>query len=386
MMWHMRTSRWALISLVLMLSACGDDHEETEQHTVWVRATQQTIQPRLYYRGVIRPIRLYTVSSPVDGYALTVPKLFGDQVKRGEVLFSLSAPKAEKAFRESLMTYLKNKDVYETSLSQLENERSLLKEGIISKNDFRAKRSKLEAEYLQMLQQRTELNDHSQILGVSGLTLSKLKLHDQAALQKVLSTLHHVSVRAPIAGSVLPPNGLLGHGAKEKRIEPGSQLEHGQTLAYIGDLSGVMVEVAVSEHDIARLKPGLHAIVTGDAFPGIQLKGSVESIDLYGVKPAKADGRTSAKFPVRIAVPALSKQAIRCVKPGMSAMVELQLSSMQRLIVPIAAVHESNGRRFVMVKRGERQIQIPVHTGPTTQGGVVITSGLSAGEQVATAH
>lgn len=41
----------------------------------------------------------------------------------------------------------------------------------------------------------------------------------------------------------------------------------------IGNLSGFMITLPVSEININRLQPGLKAIVTGDTFLGITLEG-----------------------------------------------------------------------------------------------------------------
>lgn len=367
----------------VLLSACDETKSASSTVQKWATVYERSVEGRLHYQGTIRPIALHAVSSQVDGYALVVPKRFGVRVEQGSPLFEVSAPKAEKAFRESLIRYLKDKDAYDTGQKQLKNDALLFKEGIISKNAFDSRRSKLEAQYLQTLQDQTELTFNQKLLGIQSDLLTQLHLHDQKRLQTILGKLHHVTILAPQAGSLLPINGMLELGAKAKRIEPGSKIEHGQILTYIANTDGVMVEVTVNEHDVVRVKKGLRATITGEAFPGVKLKGIVQSVDLYGIVRGTRNGSVSAKFPIRIVVEHLTAQQKKQIKPGMSALVTLHLPHVTHVLVPIPAVHIEDGRYFVLKRSGSLTQKTPVLVGATTREGVAILSGLKAGDQVA---
>ena len=60
----------------------------------------------------------------------------------------------------------------------------------------------------------------------------------------------------------------------ERKLARGTSVEQGEGLLTLGDLDGFTVAGRVDEVDVARIRPGHRATVTGDAFPGVALRGT----------------------------------------------------------------------------------------------------------------
>jgi len=138
----------------------------------------------------------------------------------------------------------------------------------------------------------------------------------------------------------------------------------------------------VSEIDINRVKPGQKAIVTSAALPGMTFKGLVKSV---GSQARLANGGGGlATFPVTVIVPKLTPKQRKFIRVGMSAKIEISIANPKKIMVPIAAVKQKDGKITVTIVDASGQHKtVPVRTGRTTpMGMVVIESGIKSGEKI----
>ena len=133
---------------------------------------------------------------------------------------------------------------------------------------------------------------------------------DQAQLN-----LDHTVIRAPF-------DGVVGNGA----AEPGEYVQPGQRLVALVPVDAVYVDANFKETQLADLKPGQTVAVTVDAYPDLDIKGTVVSVapasgSVFSLLPPdNATGNFTKivqRIPVRIRLPA-DVTADGLIRPGMS--------------------------------------------------------------------
>lgn len=171
-----------------------------------------------------------------------------------------------------------------------------------------------------------------------------------------------VPFAAPISGFV-----------RMAAIFEGQQVEPGMELLTITDLSQVWVEAAVFESDVARVRPGLSALLSAPYDPGVRTSCRVVNIDPF----LDADSRT---LKVRLRCPNRGL----ALKPGMFTSVDLKAESKEGVMVPSTAVVDLGLQQITFVEQPER-VFTPrvVEVGLRGEGHVQILAGLEAGERVA---
>lgn len=188
-------------------------------------------------------------------------------------------------------------------------------------------------------------------------------------------------VRAPVSGIVVKSAGGGTVGGKVvKTAERGEVFQAGEVLLAIGDLTAFSVVSKVDEVDVTKVRPGQKVFVTGDAFPGTRLSGTIRSIS-----PQAEEGgvRATPSFQVNMAMDALTAEQRQRILVGMSANVDIVVyEKPDALMVPVTAVGTDGDRRFV-VRRGPRGIEkVDVQTGATTLDAVEVTQGLQPGDVI----
>jgi cobalt-zinc-cadmium efflux system membrane fusion protein len=172
------------------------------------------------------------------------------------------------------------------------------------------------------------------------------------------------SVRAPIAGVVV----RVAKG-------PGAQVGPGEPIVEIIDAQKVWLEVLVSERDVARLGRISRATFATPAAPDKEYTATL--VDRGTI--VNPQSRT-------ITMVFEAANADQALRAGQQATVRLDSEQrVEALLVPVEAVLESEGKRFVYVLRsGEEFERRDVTVGDEYGDRVAILSGLKAGERVVT--
>ncbi|MCJ8191930.1 HlyD family secretion protein [Sphingomicrobium aestuariivivum] len=144
----------------------------------------------------------------------------------------------------------------------------------------------------------------------------------KAAIEQARLNLRYGMVRAPISGVV----------TKSQKVLPGQSVIPGVGLMSIVRDDTAWVEANFKEGDLSRMTTGLPATVRFDAYPGLVVKGHVETIGAgtgseFSVLPAQnANGnwvKTTQRVPVRIA---FDEAPARDMIAGLSVEVEVELA------------------------------------------------------------
>ncbi|MDP1755633.1 MAG: efflux RND transporter periplasmic adaptor subunit [Methylotenera sp.] len=201
----------------------------------------------------------------------------------------------------------------------------------------------------------------------------------EAELKTAHARLQQVKARADVSNNQSRYSALVADRdgvVTQIHAEPGQVVEAGEMVAQVVDTQQIEVLVAVPESRMQRLKIGDQATIKLWADRAKTYRGEVREI-------APAANAATRTFDVRVTI----KNADDAIKLGMTAGVSFgQHHALAEIIIPSTALTQHDGKTSVWVI-DERGIATPrqVIAGAYSEAGVVITSGLQAGEMVAIA-
>ena len=170
-------------------------------------------------------------------------------------------------------------------------------------------------------------------------------------------------VYAPISGTItsMPQN-------------VGATVTTGSVVAMIGDISNLQATARIPERDIAVLKNGLPAVVTFEAYPGVEFAASV-----FRVSPVV--DATSRTKEIYLSFPAEDSR----INAGMFARIKLYTTVSKNCVtVPEDAVVTSYDKTYVFIVNDDNTVsRAEVKKGVTVDGVTEILSGLASGQRVA---
>lgn len=193
------------------------------------------------------------------------------------------------------------------------------------------------------------------------------------ALSAAEETLDKATLTAPIDGVVIFNTGMTG-GPK---ATDGSAVSPAAAPFSVVDLSALKFTAEVDEADIDRVKVGMPAEVTLDAFPGEQFKTTVARIN-PAAQPTATGGTV---FAVELELADTGK----AVLIGMKGDATIEVSSTgSALTIPVEALFSEGGTDFVyLVVDGTTLKKTEITVGATTDVEVEVLTGLKEGDTVA---
>jgi membrane fusion protein, multidrug efflux system len=150
----------------------------------------------------------------------------------------------------------------------------------------------------------------------------------QAALAQAQLNLSYTSIRSPDAGSVA-----------NKAVEAGNYVQPGQVLLSVVP-DALYISANFKETQLTDVRPGQHVAIRIDAFPGLRLQGTVDSIQrgtgaqFALLPPENATGnfvKVVQRVPVKINFDNPG-EALRWISPGMSVEAKIYTAEPPRLL------------------------------------------------------
>ncbi len=162
-------------------------------------------------------------------------------------------------------------------------------------------------------------------------------------VREVKRQIEALTLRAPLSGLVVYHERRRGGSSSKPKV--GEKVNPGQAIIDIPDLSLMEVVFRVNEVDREKVREGLPAKVTLEAFPSRTFAATVDRI-------ARLAERKSYNSQVKeFEVHATIEGTDPLLKPGMTAQVRMQLTTLQdTTLVPLTAVFEKDGRPVVFPK------------------------------------
>ena len=147
-----------------------------------------------------------------------------------------------------------------------------------------------------------------------------------------------------------------------------------QTILTIVDMSKLQVKTLVDETDIGKLKVGQLVSFTVDAYADKKFSGKVTRIS--------REATTSSNviyYPVYVTI----DDSENLLYPNMTARVILSVAErLNVLIVPLTAIKEEKGQKYVQAMVNGKVENLVVQTGLRDDDNVEIVNGLTAGTQI----
>jgi len=219
------------------------------------------------------------------------------------------------------------------------------------------------------------------VLGVRE-TLSKadrdlLTIEEKKAGLKIRNAeqgLHSLELRAPYDGILVLQRDWRGDIPRV-----GNNVWPGQPLGEIPDLHSMKAEVFVLEADAAGLGVGQKASVTLESNPFVSYSGKVTQVDKLA-RP-RFRGVPVQYFGVTVL---LDRTEPAVMKPGARVRAVLEIENRKNVFsIPRQALFEKEGKKLVYRKRGDRFEPVPVEIATSSPGRVVVTKGLTRGDELA---
>ncbi len=280
------TRKAAFVLVALSTLACSKEKER--QLTIPVAAIErQTIVVDAQATGVVEPINVIEVKAKSSGQIIAMPVETGTYVKAGDLLIQLDTRDTRNSYAQAKADL--DAALIRARVSRTARERSsqLFKERIITSAENEAS----EVEYA---------NAQATVL------------RNRAALDLRAQSLEEATVRAPVSGTVIEKPVSIGQVIASGTGTFGG----GTTILKMADLTKVRVRTLVNETDIGKVRAGLPATVTVDAFPDRPFIGVVEKIE-----PQATIQQAVTMFPVLVSIDNMAG----LLMPGMNGEVSIEV-------------------------------------------------------------
>ncbi|MGE0439742.1 MAG: efflux RND transporter periplasmic adaptor subunit [Gemmatimonadales bacterium] len=237
--------------------------------------------------GTIQPDTVVEVKSKASGEILEMRAETGALVSRGQLLVKVD----QRSPRNTLNQAEADLDVAKARLQNAESQ-------------------KTRSDELFKSQSITEQEHENAVLAVANAKAEVIRA--QVSVEEARIAMSDTDVLAPITGTIIAKNVERGQVISSPTRDVGG----GTVLLKMADLALVQVRTLVDETDIGKIRPGLRATVTVDAYPNQPFNGEILKIE-----PQAESANNVTMFPVLVRID--NRNGL--LKPGMNADVELHI-------------------------------------------------------------
>ena len=156
-------------------------------------------------------------------------------------------------------------------------------------------------------------------------------------------------------------------------LDPGDDVGMRQDIAQIHDLSAAELQGTIDARMLTVLETGANVTVEFDAFPGMSLPGTIDSIGLIGTPSG-----SSTSFPIAIALRGEDPR----LRLGLACSATTTRTLKNVIAIPLEAIRQDGDRTYVMVREGENTVERDVTTGHENKEAVEVVSGLSVNDVI----
>ncbi len=162
-------------------------------------------------------------------------------------------------------------------------------------------------------------------------------------------------------------------------LQPGDTVTAGQPIVTLSGDSGFIVRTRVDEQDIASVRTGQPAIVSGEDLGTTKLAGHVAAI---GAVAQKSDDPSNTARQV-ITTVALDR-TVPFLRDGMTVDVDIVTQDRPRVLAVTADAirRDANNKPYVLLVSGGKTVKRPVTLGSSNESQAIVTRGLAPGDVV----
>ncbi|MBP1931384.1 efflux RND transporter periplasmic adaptor subunit [Ammoniphilus resinae] len=387
--------KWMMFTLALSLviasgcaktdPAANTQAEQEEAVPVQVTAVQKgNVADEAGISGKLSPNLEVKVAPKVAGKIMTLPVQMGQQVSKGQVLYTLdqtdlknAVEQAEAAYQsavaglnQSTTTVQQSIEQSHNSLTQAEqalkdaktNEQrmsELFQAGAVASKQLEEAQTALKN--AQVTYDNAQLNltnaEKKTSIQVSQASVNQAKV----ALQTARENLGNSTVTSPISGIVAAVDAQIGEMASPQ-----------MAVVTVVDIGTLIAKVNLAENEITKVKVGDTVDIEIPTM-GKNIKASVRSISPVMNQQVKA-------YPVEIEISNDKHE----LKADLVINVRLEGAKEQKeaLIVPRKSVIEEQGKKFIYKIEGDTAKKVEITTGNETSDKIEIKTGLNEGDKI----
>jgi macrolide-specific efflux system membrane fusion protein len=329
----------------------------TETAAVTTGTMQQTVSAS----GTIEPADQADLDFAVSGKVTAVKVTAGQKVRVGEILATVnaSALRASVNGAKATLSSAKAKLATDTTASAVASQ-------IDSDN------ASVTSAESQLATARTDLADAKLRSTIKGTVASV----DLSVGQQVSGAGASSSSGTGTSGSGASSNGLAGSGGSSASTAAASSSStSSSTQIAVISTDTFVVSTTVDDTQVGEVKTGDQAVITPSS-SSTTVYGTVSSIGLIA-----SSSDDVATFPLLVAVTGTPSG----VYAGSSATLSIIVKQLDAVIeVPTAAItYSTSGKATVTVIQDGKRVSKSITTGESSGGETQVTSGLTAGQQVA---
>ena len=337
----------AFISAIVLMSmaqGCSKSGNEQKNGIRTVVVSRRDISSSVLATGSIKPMvgAEVRVGSRASGTVQHLYVNIGDMVKKGQVLAELNPAELQAEYNQAKAALENARANYEYAKLDLKRQRSLLKQYFISQNQLDLAEKSFE------------------------ITKAKLK-QAEANLAYAGIQLSYTKIIAPISGVIASVSTQEGETVTARFSAP--------TFVTIINLKKLEVWAYVDETDIGRVQVGQHSTFTVDTYPATDFEGVVTAI-----YPKAIIQDNVVNYIATIKITNFKEKTLR---PEMTATVTIFLKTKKNvLVIPIKAVRNEGGEKFVTVLEENVPHERKVILGWESDGVYEVLKGLKEGEKI----
>lgn len=287
-----------------------------------VQVSKGTIAAQVTASGTLSAVGTVEVGAQVSGRVVELRADFNDKVKKGQIIAKLDESVLKAQIEQQQAAYdlavanLKKAQVTAMDAKrQLERQKTLKEQNLIAGATVEQYEVTLETANAQ-------------------ITASKAEVSRAAAnLSQAKTNLGYATIVSPVDGVVLSRSVELGQTVA-------ASLQAPVLFTIAEDLARMQIDTAVAESDVGRLKEGMKATFTVDAFPGKQFEGVVRQVRNA---PTTTSGVVTYDAVIDV------NNADLALRPGMTANVTFVLEKVENAVkIPNAALRFKPSRDQMM--------------------------------------
>jgi membrane fusion protein, multidrug efflux system len=359
-----RISIWLLSCVALAMTGCSSQSPEASNNTktaqrnqvnavkrpvpvLAARAVQKDFPLEIQAIGNVESYATVAIKARVTGELQKIHFREGQEVAKGDLLFTIDARPLEAALREAGARLEKDKALAEKAEADNRRYENLVQGGFISREQYDQVRSNLSS-------------------------LQATVAGDEAVVENAWLQLGYTAIYSPISGRT----GTI-------LIDQGNMIkanDDNKSLVVIQQVQPIYVSFSVPEANLSQIMErmkgqDLTVNATSDGSTSGPEKGKLSFVD------NTVDSKTGT-----IRLKGTFDNQSRKLWPGQFVNITLTLGRLQNVVtVPSQAVQTGENGLFVFVITAEKTVQFkPVKTGKSYGGETIIESGITAGEQVVT--
>jgi HlyD family secretion protein len=382
---NIRTNRWRVAAGLAALAAAayfavGPALGPRVEVVEVVR--REVVQSVVASGRVMTPYRV-DIGAQVTGTVAEVPVAEGQAVKAGQTLIVLESAEARAGVKqaelavaaaEARLRQLRELQlpVADQALRQAEanlanarvqydRNRQLHESGYIGKSVLDDSVRNVEVAQSQVDSARKQVETARPAGSDTAVAVAALE-QARASLQAARARLSYATVRAPSDGTLIA-----------RDVERGDVVQPGKVLMVLSPAGETQLVLQIDERNLGRLKLGLQALASADAYPQERF-----AAELVYINPAIDPQRGTVEVKLRVREPPAY------LRQDMTVSVDIEVDRhANALALPADAVHDATGTQpWVLQVKDGRAVRQPVKVGLRGEGAIEVLGGLAAGDLV----